>query len=325
MTFEAAFIAAMRAIAGDPAARGLADDAAVLEVGGKSLVLTHDMIVEGVHFLPSDPPEDVAWKLVAVNLSDLAAKGARPLGMLLGYSLGDTAWDAAFARGLGLACNAFLSPLLGGDTVAAPEGSARAFGLTAIGEALGPVPSRAGARAGDLLWVSGSIGDAGLGLRIGRGELDGPDTLLQRYRRPRPRLEAGQVLAPIVSAMMDVSDGLLIDASRMAGASGLRAEIELHHLPLSEAALRLAGDDRTARLAAATAGDDYELLFAAPPEAAPAILAEGERLGVPLNRIGRMEEGNGLSLRDRDGDIPLPARLGYEHGSGRSAQTTAGA
>jgi thiamine-monophosphate kinase len=312
-TSEGAFITMLRGFATDPAARSLVDDAAVLEIGGATLVLTHDMIVEGVHFLPSDPPADVAWKLIAVNLSDLAAKGARPVGALLGYSLGEADWDAAFADGLRLASEALGVPLLGGDTVSVPAGSARCFGLTAIGEATGPVPSRAGASAGDLLWVSGSIGDSGAGLRIARGERDGPEELLRRYRRPRPRLEAGQALAPLVSAMMDVSDGLLIDASRMAAASRCLVEVELDTVPLSAALLETAGEDRSARLDAATAGDDYELLFAAPPEAATAILALSERLGLPLSRIGRFADGHGLALHDREGPVPLPDRLGYEH------------
>lgn len=314
MSRESALIASLRAIAGTPAARGLLDDAAVLEVGGATLVLTHDMMVEGVHFLPSDPAEDVAWKLVAVNLSDLAAKGARPVGVLLGYSLGSREWDAAFAAGLRLATDTLGVPLLGGDTVAVPEGAPRCFGLTAIGEASGPVPSRAGARAGDILWLSGSIGDAGAGLRIATGEMPGPQELLHRYRRPRPRLEAGQALAPVVSAMMDVSDGLLIDAGRMAAASSCHVEIELDCVPLSSAFLAAVGGDRKARLAAATAGDDYELLFAAAPEAANVILALSERLGLPLSRIGRFGAGLGIAVADSEGPVPLPERLGYEHG-----------
>jgi thiamine-monophosphate kinase len=177
---EADFIAALRGIASHPAARRLLDDAAVLEVGGATLVLTHDMIVEGVHFLPDDPPSDVAWKLLAVNLSDLAAKGARPIAALLGYSLGDDDWDRAFAAGLGEAMKAFGIALLGGDTVAGPAGAPRAFGLTAIGEASGPVPSRSGAEAGDSLWVSGALGDSGGGLRLLRDEIAGPAALVER-------------------------------------------------------------------------------------------------------------------------------------------------
>src|SRR5690349_6892304 len=121
------------------------------------------MLIEGVHYLPGDPPGDVAWKLLAVNLSDLAANGARPIGVLLGYSLGDDEWDEAFVAGLGTALAAFGLPLLGGDTVRG--GGPRTLALTALGESHGPVPSRAGGRAGDQLWVSGTIGDAGAGLR----------------------------------------------------------------------------------------------------------------------------------------------------------------
>ncbi len=306
-------IESLRALATDPAARGLRDDAAVLEVPGTRIVLTHDMLVEGVHFLASDPAADVAWKLVAVNLSDLAAKGAQPVGVLMGYSLrGDAAWDEAFIGGLGLALSAFGVPLLGGDTVASP--GPRTLGMTAIGKAAGPVPSRAGAKAGDLLWVSGTIGDAGAGLRIAGGAAEGPAALLERYRLPRPRLEAGQGLAPLVSAMMDVSDGLLIDAQRLAAASGLAVEIELDAVPLSEALLAFGGEGREARLAAASAGDDYELLFAAPQERAGEILRLSDEVGLPLSRIGRFASGSGLSLTEAGASVPLPERLGYQHG-----------
>jgi thiamine-monophosphate kinase len=308
MSREAAFIASLRALATDLAARGLEDDAAVLEVGGETLVLTHDMIVEGVHFLPGDPPADVAWKLVAVNLSDLAAKGARPIGVLLGFTLGDEAWDRAFADGLGAALASFGLPLLGGDTVSAP---ARVLGLTAIGRAAHPPPSRSGARPGDLLWVSGTIGDAGAGLRVLKGEIGPSDALAERYRNPRPRLEAGERLAPLVAAMMDVSDGLLIDASRLAAASGCAVRIELDSLPLSEAYLALLGETR---MEAATAGDDYELLFATEAARTPAILALADEIGLPFSRIGRFEAGAGLALSDRGAPVPPPARLGFEHG-----------
>lgn len=308
---ESDLIESLKVLATHPAARGLADDAAVLEVGGRILVLTHDMIVEGVHYLPGDPPDDVAWKLLAVNLSDLAAKGARPLGVLLGYSLGEDEWDAAFVAGLGTALGAFGIPLLGGDTVRGA--GARTLALSAIGEAAGPVPSRAGGQAGDHLWVSGAIGDAGAGLRGLRGEIAGDPALAERYRNPRPRLEAGERLAPLVGAMMDVSDGLLIDASRLAEASRVAIEIDLTLVPLSEAFLAALGDGREARLAAATAGDDYELLFAAAPERAPEILALQDALGLPLSRIGRLAEGAGLSLADAGEKLPLPPRLGWEH------------
>jgi thiamine-monophosphate kinase len=304
---ETDFIALIRGLATDPGARGLLDDAAVLDLGGTSLVLTHDVIAEGVHFRPDDPPADVAWKLVAVNLSDLAAKGARPLGLLLGYALGDAAWDRAFAEGLGLALRAFGIPLLGGDTVKAP----RVLGMTAIGAATGPVPSRSGARAGDHLWVTGTIGDAGAGLLMLKGELARDDALVERYRNPRPRLDAGQRLAPMVSAMMDVSDGLLIDASRMAAASDVALGVDLALVPMSEACRRATGDDR---LSAATAGDDYELLFAAAPDIGSAILGLAEEIGLPFSRIGTVEAGAGLRLHDGADEVPLPARLGWQHG-----------
>jgi thiamine-monophosphate kinase len=308
---ESAFIESLRALATHPAGRGLADDAAVLEIGGRSLVLTHDMLVEGVHYLPDDPPADVAWKLVAVNLSDLAAKGSRPLGVLLGYSLGDGAWDDAFVGGLGTALTAFGLPLLGGDTVRG--GGPRTLALTAVGEADGPVPSRAGGQAGDHLWVSGTIGDAGAGLRGLKGEIEPEPFLVERYRTPKPRLEAGERLAPLVGAMMDVSDGLLIDASRLAAASGVAIGLDLEAVPLSKQLLAALGDGRQARLGAATAGDDYELLFAAAPGRAPEILALQDELGLPFSRVGTLAEGSGLRLSDSGEFLSLPARLGWVH------------
>lgn len=270
------------------------------------------MIVEGVHFLPADPPGDVAWKLLAVNLSDLAAKGAEPLGVLMGCGLGaDPAWDDAFVHGLGDALAAFTVPLLGGDTVRMPAGAPRALGLTAIGRAPpAGAPARSGARAGDLLVVTGAIGDAGLGLAIAAGHRPGPAALVHAYRRPRAHLGEGQALAPHVHAMADVSDGLLIDAARMADASGLAVAIDLDAVPLSADAVACAGDGRATRLAAATAGDDYVLLAAIPAEA-----VDAARRAVPaLAIVGRFAGGAGISLHDAAGAVPLPPALGYEHG-----------
>lgn len=284
------------------------DDVAVLG----DLVLTHDMIVEGVHFLSGDPPADVAWKLIAVNLSDLAAKGAEPVGCLLGCGLGgDAGWTEGFVAGLGEALSAFGLPLLGGDTVSVPPGAPRVLGLTALGRSA-VAPSRSGARAGDSLLVTGTIGDAGLGLRIARGEIDGPEALLAAYRRPRPLLAEGQRLAPQVNAMMDVSDGLLLDAARMAEASGLALEIDLGAIPLSDAYRASAGDSRETRLVAATAGDDYQLLFATSerPE------------GAAATPVGRFEEGSGLRLIHDDESVPLPDRLGWLHETSTSKPDT---
>ncbi|PXA86090.1 thiamine-phosphate kinase [Nostoc sp. 3335mG] len=298
---EADFIERLRAIATHPAARGLVDDAAVLG----DLVLTHDMIVEGVHYLPTDPPADVAWKLLAVNLSDLAAKGAEPEGVLLGYPLREAEWDAAFADGLAQALHHFGVPLLGGDTVSAPKSAPRMIGLTAFGRSA-RAPDRRGAKAGDDLWLIGAIGEAGAGLAIAQGA-EGPAELLAAYRRPVPLLAKGRLLAPHAHAMADVSDGLLIDTARIASASGLAVSIDLDAVPRSAALTAFAGGDRAARLAAVTAGDDYALICVASPEAASAIAETG------AVRIGRFEAGIGLSLHDRDGDVPLPNRLGYEH------------
>lgn len=303
MMSETGLLTMLRAIATDPAARGLADDAAVLELGKLRLVLTHDMLVEGVHFLPSDPPESVAWKLVAVNLSDLAAKGARPIGVLMGFTLGDDAWDGAFVAGLGKACAHFGVALLGGDTVSSPT---RTLGLTAIGEASGPVPSRAGGHEGDALFVTGVIGDAGPGLKMAKGEMAAVAALIDAYQRPQPLVAAGQILSSAVTTIMDVSDGLLIDAMRLGEASHCGILIDLDAVPLSEAYRAAVGNDRAARLAAATTGDDYQLLFTAnrPIPSLPC----------PVTRIGQMIRGAGLHLHDSAGAVPIPSHLGWLHG-----------
>ncbi len=313
MSGESDFIDRLRALATHPASRGLTDDAASFTHGGRTLVLTHDVIVENVHFLPSDPPETIGWKLVAANLSDLAAKGAKPTGALMAYNLsGDGEWDARFAEGLGEALVKFGCPLFGGDTVRAPDGSARQFGMTAIGEAEF-VPGRDGASPGDDLWISGTLGNAGLGLLIAKGELEGPDALLQAYRRPTPQLKLGQKLAPLVSAMMDVSDGLLIDARRMAEASETAIAIESIDVPLSEDFVAVRGDTRQASIEAATVGDDYQLLFASPPRSRRQIETVAEDLDAQIQCVGIIEPGEGLVLQEGGRPLPLPDSLGWEH------------
>lgn len=293
MTNEAAFIAAMRVLASHPGARGLADDCAILEFGGETLVLTHDMMVAGTHFLRGQDPADVAWKLVASNISDLAAKGAEPLGVLLGYQLGSG--DARFADGLGAALAHYGAPLLGGDTVGG-SGGRRALGLTAIGRATHrPVPSRAGARAGDGVWITGALGGAMIGLEALQSGDDGAGSAA--YRRPVARLVEGIALAPQVTAMMDVSDGLLLDALRMARASGAAIAIDSAAIPLA------CPDSR--RDEALRWGDDYELLFTLPEGTLPVIDA---------SRIGTVRDAlQGTVLLD---GLPLDpaAGLGYEHG-----------
>lgn len=320
MSGEGDFIALMRKLATNSAARGLADDAAVLETGGQHLVLTHDMLAEGVHYLASDPPESVAWKLVAVNMSDLAAKGARPLGVLLGFVLaGDGEWEQRFADGLRDALAHFQVPLLGGDTISVPKGTARALGLSAIGLApASGAPSRSGARVGDLLFVSGSIGDAGAGLALLQGALKTSDAereaLVTAYREPRPNLELGQKLAPFVTAMADISDGLLIDSDRIARASGCAIHIDLDSVPLSPAYLVALGDSADSRLSAVTAGDDYRLVFTLNPSQRRAVEAIAQGLGLVIYVVGRCSGGNAGVVLIREGQqITLPRRLGYEH------------
>jgi thiamine-monophosphate kinase len=309
MTTESAILQRLRAIATDPAARGLMDDAAVLD----GLVLTHDSIAEGVHFFPHDPPASVGWKLVAVNLSDLAAKGAEPAGALLSLTLGsDEAWTEAFVGGVAAACESYGLPLLGGDTIALPPGAPRVLGLTALGRASGPVPSRSGARAGDRLWVAGTLGDSAAGLALLLDDPAATGPLVDIYRRPVPLLAAGRALAPLATAAMDISDGLLLDLFRLCQASGCGARVDLAALPLSRAFIAERGQSRAARLFAATGGDDYALLFACPPERAPDVT--GCLPSPPtLACIGTLVAGAGLGLADADGEVPLPERLGHEH------------
>ena len=287
---ELSFIDALRRIATHPAARNLDDDAAVLEVGGEALVLTHDTMVEGVHWLPGQDMADVARKLVAVNLSDLAAKGAEPLGVLLGHTLGDN--DDRFLVGLRDILAAYDVPLLGGDTVSG--NGARTLGLTAIGRATSrPVPARSGARPGDAVWPAGTIGAAMAGFEALR---DGTGADSSAYRRPVPLLAEGRALAPHVSAMMDVSDGLLLDASRIAKASGVTIDFDCAAVPVA------VPEDR--RADALRWGDDYALLFTAP---------EAADLPVAATRIGSVLP-LGESPLLLDGTAPSPDDpLGYRH------------
>ena len=280
----------MRRLATHPSARGLDDDCAVLEIGNEILILTHDMMVEGVHWLPGQDMADVAWKLVAVNLSDLAAKGAEPVGVLLGYSLG--ADDERFVGGLAEALQAFDVPLLGGDTVSGSP--PRALGLTAIGRATHlPVPSRSGARVGDALWITGAVGAAMRGFEALR---DGMAANSTTYRRPTPLLADGRALAPHVTAMMDVSDGVLLDASRLALASEVTIDIATLAVPIATS------EDR--RHEALRWGDDYQLLFTLPA---------GEEPPVAASLIGQVRSFAGSALL-LDGTAPAESdRLGYQH------------
>ncbi len=292
-----------------PGARGLLDDAAVLAPpAGHDLVITKDMLAEGVHFLPGDPPETIAHKLLAVNMSDLASMGAVPAGCVLGLGCPAGAdvepWVARFADGLAAALQQFGCGLYGGDTISGLERwtlSLTAFGWVPHGSAL----SRAGAQLGDDVYVSGDVGAAALGLAALQSGNDGPADWIARYRCPAPRLALGVALRGVASACADVSDGLLADAGHIAHASGLGVEIDLASVP---------HDPAQDAMAAATAGDDYELVFTLPPDRAAALLTISQDLGLKLTRVGVMKAQAGVQVRLADGQRITPQRLGYQHG-----------
>jgi thiamine-monophosphate kinase len=301
-----------RPLAG-PGALSLADDAAVLAPpAGRELVVAADAMVGGVHFLPDDPPDLVARKLLRTNLSDLAAMGATPLGYLMTVSVPRStpdAWFAAFAAGLAADQSEFSVFLLGGDTTSTP--GPISLSLTIIGHvAPGAALRRTGARDGDGLWVSGSIGDAALGLLAARGDIPDPDgSLADRYRLPRPRLALGKAVARIAHAGMDVSDGLVQDTGHLCRAGGVGAVIEAARVPLSPAA-------RAADLLelCLTGGDDYELLLAVPPSAEPALAQAASSIGIAVTRIGRFCAGAPrVTVRAPDGTVMSHAAGGWSH------------
>ena len=281
-----------------PAALGLRDDAALLRPPpGRDLVLTTDALVAGVHFFPDDPPGAIARKALRTNLSDLAAKGAAPLGFLLSLALpaGWTEeWLGAFAAGLGEDAQTYDCPLMGGDTVKTP--GPLTLSITALGAVkTGGMAARTGVRAGDRLYVSGTIGDAALGLRLRLGQ--GPALaephrlhLLDRYLLPRPRLALAPAMA-LAHGGMDVSDGFVGDLTKMLRVSGVSANIDLARLPLSDAAKAAISADPALFEIAATGGDDYELLAAVPSENAAAFEAAAARADVDAAVVGEAVEG----------------------------------
>jgi thiamine-monophosphate kinase len=304
-------IAQLRELARHPAALGLNDDVALFE----GLILTHDSIAEGVHFLAEDPPASVGWKLVAVNLSDVAAKGARPEIALLSLTLGGPgSWTSDFLSGVEAACESYGLTVVGGDTIALPAEAPRVLGLTVLARAAAKTPLRSGGKAGDQLWLVGTVGDSAAGLAQLRADPKADGPLVEVYRRPVPQLAAGAALALHAHAMMDVSDGLLLDAARMAEASGLGAIIELDALPLSASFVRARGLTQEARLFAATGGDDYALLAALPEQLDPSTLSLPS--GTTIRRIGRLHaSGPAVSVFDGGEPVPLPETLGHEHHS----------
>lgn len=304
-----------------PGALGLLDDAAFLPgPDGDEYVLTADAIVEGVHFRPDDPPMQVAQKLLRVNLSDLAAKGARPVGYLLTTSLPkacDEAWLAAFSQGLAADQARFGIALLGGDSTGT-SGPA-VLSVTALGRvAAGRGVLRAGARPGDLVYVSGTLGDGALGLQVLAGAVIGLDPadaafLADRYRLPRPRLALGAGLVGLAHAMADVSDGLLADLGHIADVSGVAAVVEARRVPVSAAAQAAIARAPARWEAPFSGGDDYELVFAVPPAAADAVAALARDLDLRVSAIGRFEAGTGVTLVDAHGTAMPVTATGWRH------------
>ena len=304
-----------------PGALGLKDDAAVLDLKpGRSLVATVDTVIAGVHFLPEDPPDLVARKALRVNLSDLAAMGAEPLGYLLVTALTATteeAWVAEFARGLAEDQGEFEVSLLGGDTAATP--GPLTITITALGQVeAGRALLRSGASPGEGVYVSGTLGDAVFGLAVARGGGAGLSEadrafLLDRYRLPRPRLALGRRLLGIASAALDVSDGVAADLGHICEASGVGARIEAARLPLSPAGRAVLATEEGGLIRAMTGGDDYELLFTASLEREPELARIAAELDLPLTRIGEIVAELGLTALDRAGRPIALAAGGWRH------------
>ena len=323
---EEAIIALLRPLAA-PGGLGFTDDCATLTPRpGTDLVLKTDPVAEGIHFLPDDAPEDIAWKALAVNVSDLAAKAATPVGYLMALSFPQAprkSWLARFVAGLQEAQGAFGCALLGGDTDRRP--GPITISITVLGEVpTGRMVQRATARAGDLLYVSGSIGDAAMGLRLSREPglaaywgltSQQAGVLVGRYRRPAPRLSLGPALRAQASASMDLSDGLVKDLGRMLRASGTAGRLELGRVPLSGPASQVVGRDPALLAHLAAAGDDYEILAAVPSDRAAAFEAEARDAGVPVTRVGSVGAGEPGALQVVDAlgnDVHLQSG-GWDH------------
>jgi thiamine-monophosphate kinase len=299
--------------AGREGALGLADDAALIDIpAGRRLVVTADALVAGVHFFPEDPPGLISRKMLRQNLSDLAAMGAAPLAYVMTCCFPatiDEAWLAGFAAGLAADQREFDIALMGGDTTATPGPltlSLTAFGTVVTGREL----RRSTARAGDLVAVSGTIGDAALGLAVIRGRIpagEGTSALVERQRLPQPRLALGQRLVGLATACMDVSDGLAGDLAHICEASGLGAVVEAARVPLSPPARKILAQDPQWLTTVLTGGEDYELLFTLPPA------RESELAGLPVTVIGRMEAGSGVKVLDGGGHPLDLGAGGYRH------------
>lgn len=308
-----------RPLAQHPAALQLSDDAACLEVvSGQSLVITKDLLVENVHFLSDDPPQLIGQKALRTNLSDLAAKGAEPLGYFLGLGLPphlNDSWLEQFCHGLALDQTEFGLHLLGGDMTATPGGLT--LSITALGTVpIGGMVKRSGAKAGDLVVVSGTIGDGAYGLMARRNQLpdianEHRDFLVQRYQCPSPRVSLRPFLQQYATAAADISDGLVADLAHIAKASLLSAEIRVEDVPLSAALQSVSGKRNWAKIL--SGGDDYELVMAVSPE--NWAQAQQELLPVPLQVIGKFVEGTPgkVVCLLADGKKLHLARNGYRH------------
>ena len=311
-----------RPIATDPGAFRLDDDAAALNADGCDIVVTTDAIVEGVHFLPDDPPDTVARKALRVNLSDLAAKGATPAGFVLTLALrgADERWLQPFAAALGEDARQFGCPLLGGDTVSTPGPlmiSVTAFGRVPAGKMV----HRSGARPGERVMVTGTIGDAALGLAVLKGgkmhaatDIAGRDTLVGRYRVPQPRVALAEAVREHASAAMDVSDGLAGDLAKLCGVSDVSATIDLGSIPLSDAAQGLVSRGVVAVETLIAGGDDYEILCTMSEDRIEAFTRAALAVGVAVRSIGTVVAGNQApTFIDRQGREVALERLSYSH------------
>ena len=303
-----------------PGSRGLRDDAAVLPLHGLDrLVVSTDVLIEGVHFRSGDPAGLVGRKALRTNLSDMAAMGACPwvytLGLAIGAGRDAASWTREIADGLALDQHEFGVGLAGGDTVRSPGPSM--LSITILGRpAADRVLGRADARPGDDIWVSGTIGDAALGLRILDGTIRVQGTtgsLVDRYHLPRPRIALGLALPGLACAAIDLSDGLVQDLEHVCRESGVAARIRLDAVPLSPAAVPLVADEAVGMAELLAGGDDYELLFTAPASDRARVEAAGRETGTAVTRIGEAAEGKGVMVLDHRGHEVSMETTGYRH------------
>jgi thiamine-monophosphate kinase len=309
-----------RPLANHAGALGLIDDAAVLAASGEDVVVTTDAIVEGVHFLPGDPPETLARKALRVNLSDLAAKGAAPAGFVLTLALRDIneRWLAPFAQALGEDAATYNCPLLGGDTVSTP--GPLMISVTIFGKLpVGTMVRRDGAKPGDIVAVTGTIGDAALGLACLKGKklLDDAaacEALVACYRTPQPRNALAEIIRIYANAAMDISDGLAGDLAKLCAASKVSATVEASAIPLSEPARRILSSGATGIETLIAGGDDYEVLCTVPENQWDAFREAARTTGVAVTGIGRVQKGNGAPVFLDVSGMPIALkRLSYSH------------